>query len=143
MRKLSGSWHYSRVFSRCTRTLLHRGSFSSTSTHPQIPYLSKNTSGSFRMNGATSTKTITRKRRTLLLDHCSYTEFRYAYSWQIEGEYNWKTFMDGYQECYHCPYVPLASDCRSVQYSYSRFYSVSHPGFAKVGRRKRGIYLRS
>lgn len=34
---------------------------------------------------------------------------RYAYSWQAEGEYNWKTLMDGYQECYHCTFVTFYS----------------------------------
>ncbi|EJD06367.1 ISP domain-containing protein [Fomitiporia mediterranea MF3/22] len=38
--------------------------------------------------------------------------YTYAYSWKIEGDYNWKTFMDGYQECYHC--------------------TVGHPGFAQT-----------
>ncbi|KAL5526168.1 hypothetical protein ACEPAG_7506 [Sanghuangporus baumii] len=44
--------------------------------------------------------------------HFNKDDYTYAYSWQAEGEYNWKTFMDGYQECYHCP--------------------ISHPGFAKT-----------
>ncbi|KAH8109535.1 ISP domain-containing protein [Phellopilus nigrolimitatus] len=39
-------------------------------------------------------------------------KYTYAYSWQVEGDYNWKTLMDGYQECYHC--------------------SIGHPGFAKT-----------
>ncbi|KAI5116936.1 hypothetical protein M0805_001494 [Coniferiporia weirii] len=38
--------------------------------------------------------------------------YTYAYSWQVEGDYNWKTLMDGYQECYHC--------------------TIGHPGFAKA-----------
>ncbi|KAG8778201.1 hypothetical protein FRC12_025113 [Ceratobasidium sp. 428] len=38
-------------------------------------------------------------------------EYEYAYSWRIDGAYNWKTLMDGYQECYHC--------------------TIAHPGFAK------------
>lgn len=29
-------------------------------------------------------------------------EYEYAYSWTITGAYNWKTWMDGYQECVHC-----------------------------------------
>lgn len=38
-------------------------------------------------------------------------DYEYAYSWTRVGPYNWKTLMDGYQECYHC--------------------QVAHPGFAK------------
>ncbi|KAG9091721.1 hypothetical protein FRC07_011796, partial [Ceratobasidium sp. 392] len=38
-------------------------------------------------------------------------DYEYAYSWTIDGAYNWKTLMDGYQECYHC--------------------TIAHPGFAK------------
>ncbi|KAH7325227.1 hypothetical protein B0J17DRAFT_723245 [Rhizoctonia solani] len=38
-------------------------------------------------------------------------EYEYAYSWTVIGAYNWKTLMDGYQECYHC--------------------TIAHPGFAK------------
>ncbi|KAF8320727.1 Rieske [2Fe-2S] domain protein [Clavulina sp. PMI_390] len=37
--------------------------------------------------------------------------YEYAYSWTKVGAYNWKTLMDGYQECYHC--------------------HIAHPGFAK------------
>ncbi|ELU37059.1 Rieske [2Fe-2S] domain-containing protein [Rhizoctonia solani AG-1 IA] len=38
-------------------------------------------------------------------------DYEYAYSWTVTGAYNWKTLMDGYQECYHC--------------------NIAHPGFAK------------
>ncbi|TDL15448.1 ISP domain-containing protein [Rickenella mellea] len=38
-------------------------------------------------------------------------DYEYSYSWQARGDYNWKTLMDGYQECYHC--------------------TIGHPGFAK------------
>ncbi|QRV81403.1 choline monooxygenase [Ceratobasidium sp. AG-Ba] len=38
-------------------------------------------------------------------------DYEYAYSWTVDGAYNWKTLMDGYQECYHC--------------------AIAHPGFAK------------
>ncbi|OCT54705.1 putative iron-sulfur domain containing protein [Cladophialophora carrionii] len=38
--------------------------------------------------------------------------YRYDHSWDMDGEYNWKTLIDNYNECYHC--------------------SVAHPGIAKV-----------
>ncbi|KLO05502.1 Rieske [2Fe-2S] domain protein [Schizopora paradoxa] len=43
------------------------------------------------------------------LDEDAYELF---YQRQAVGNFNWKTFMDGYQECYHC--------------------SIAHPGFAKM-----------
>ncbi|KZS96683.1 Rieske [2Fe-2S] domain protein, partial [Sistotremastrum niveocremeum HHB9708] len=40
------------------------------------------------------------------------TQFRYLWSWTLDGDFHWSTFMDGYQECYHC--------------------RVAHPGFAET-----------
>lgn len=85
--------------------LLLKDSFSSISMHLQPQYLSKNTSANFLMNGETSRRRITRNCFCYVLDILrAYTRviIRYAYSWQVEGSYNWKTLMDGYQECYHC-----------------------------------------
>ena len=127
-----------RVSSRCTRTLLHRDSSLSTSMHLQTPFLSRNTSDSFHMNGETLTRILTRAwfnsvRRRFLLHEVL---FRYAYSWQIEGDYNWKTFMDGYQECYHCTYVAdlLLSAVPNSRLCRIFFCSIGHPGFAKESR---------
>ncbi|KIV79401.1 hypothetical protein PV11_06963 [Exophiala sideris] len=39
-------------------------------------------------------------------------EYRYDHSWDMKGQYNWKTLIDNYNECYHC--------------------SVAHPGIAKT-----------
>ncbi|KZT36529.1 ISP domain-containing protein [Sistotremastrum suecicum HHB10207 ss-3] len=40
------------------------------------------------------------------------SEYNYLWSWSLEGDFHWSTFMDGYQECYHC--------------------RVAHPGFAQT-----------
>ncbi|ETS85618.1 hypothetical protein PFICI_03643 [Pestalotiopsis fici W106-1] len=29
-------------------------------------------------------------------------DYRYDHSWSMEGDYNWKTLADNYNECYHC-----------------------------------------
>ncbi|KAG5305463.1 Rieske domain-containing protein [Histoplasma capsulatum G186AR] len=30
-------------------------------------------------------------------------KYSYHHSWEFEAEYNWKTMVDNYNECYHCP----------------------------------------
>lgn len=32
-----------------------------------------------------------------------FTDYEYHMSYELDGQFNWKTLMDGYQECYHCP----------------------------------------
>lgn len=32
-----------------------------------------------------------------------FDDYEYHMSYELDGEFNWKTLMDGYQECYHCP----------------------------------------
>ncbi|KAE9378403.1 ISP domain-containing protein [Stipitochalara longipes BDJ] len=46
------------------------------------------------------------------MDEFDFGEFEYVESWQQDGEFNWKTLLDGYNECYHCP--------------------TAHPSFSKV-----------
>jgi len=36
-------------------------------------------------------------------DDFDFANFEYVESWELDGEFNWKTLMDGYHECYHCP----------------------------------------
>lgn len=37
------------------------------------------------------------------LDHFDLMrDYRYDHSWSMEGDYNWKTLADNYNECYHC-----------------------------------------
>lgn len=32
-----------------------------------------------------------------------FSDYDYHMSYELDGQFNWKTLMDGYQECYHCP----------------------------------------
>lgn len=98
-----------RVYLKFTPTSLLKASFFWTLMHRRRRYHSKNTLGGFHKSGVTSAKKITREQISnvytcMRLDSLICAS-RYAYSWQVEGNYNWKTLMDGYQECYHCTFV--------------------------------------
>lgn len=32
-----------------------------------------------------------------------FADYEYHMLYELDGQFNWKTLMDGYQECYHCP----------------------------------------
>lgn len=40
---------------------------------------------------------------TTEMSEFDFTDYEYHMSYELEGDFNWKTLMDGYQECYHCP----------------------------------------
>lgn len=37
------------------------------------------------------------------LSEFDFSDYEYHMSYELDGQFNWKTLMDGYQECYHCP----------------------------------------
>ncbi|KAI5970488.1 hypothetical protein CANMA_000397 [Candida margitis] len=37
------------------------------------------------------------------LHEFDFGDYEYHMSYELHGDFNWKTLMDGYQECYHCP----------------------------------------
>lgn len=37
------------------------------------------------------------------LNEFDFSDYEYNMSYELDGQFNWKTLMDGYQECYHCP----------------------------------------
>ncbi|CAK9441112.1 uncharacterized protein LODBEIA_P49810 [Lodderomyces beijingensis] len=37
------------------------------------------------------------------LNEFDFGDYEYHMSYELHGDFNWKTLMDGYQECYHCP----------------------------------------
>ncbi|TID28383.1 hypothetical protein CANINC_002561 [Pichia inconspicua] len=37
------------------------------------------------------------------MDEYDFDDYEYHMSYELDGQFNWKTLMDGYQECYHCP----------------------------------------
>ena len=41
-----------------------------------------------------------------------FTQYKFDHTWSMEGDYNWKTLADNYNECYHC--------------------AVAHPDVAKI-----------
>lgn len=40
---------------------------------------------------------------TTELNEFDFDDYEYHMSYELHGDFNWKTLMDGYQECYHCP----------------------------------------
>lgn len=40
---------------------------------------------------------------TTELGEFDFSDYEYHMSYELDGQFNWKTLMDGYQECYHCP----------------------------------------
>lgn len=37
------------------------------------------------------------------MNEFDFSDYEYHMSYELDGQFNWKTLMDGYQECYHCP----------------------------------------
>lgn len=37
------------------------------------------------------------------MDEFDFSDYEYHMSYELDGQFNWKTLIDGYQECYHCP----------------------------------------
>lgn len=37
------------------------------------------------------------------MNEFDFDDYEYHFSYELDGQFNWKTLMDGYQECYHCP----------------------------------------
>ncbi|KAF5209152.1 hypothetical protein E0198_004428 [Clavispora lusitaniae] len=37
------------------------------------------------------------------MEEFDFSDYEYHFSYELDGQFNWKTLMDGYQECYHCP----------------------------------------
>lgn len=37
------------------------------------------------------------------MDAFDFSDYEYHMSYELDGQFNWKTLIDGYQECYHCP----------------------------------------
>lgn len=64
------------------------------------------------------------------------SEYRFDHVWQMNGNFNWKTLADNYNECYHCqvahPDVAKLADL-------SFYYTVAKPGYIQhFSRPKKG-----
>ncbi|KAE8418306.1 hypothetical protein BDV36DRAFT_283100 [Aspergillus pseudocaelatus] len=63
-----------------------------------------------------------------LLERVDFTKLPYRHSIKYEGRFNWKTMVDGYQECLHCQYTHPSF---SVYYP-PTFYTVhNHQNFSQ------------
>ncbi|GFF68446.1 hypothetical protein IFM47457_02067 [Aspergillus lentulus] len=54
-----------------------------------------------------------------------FTQYKFDHTWQMAGDYNWKTLADNYNECYHCT-VAHPDVAKLADLSY--YYTVSTPG---------------
>ncbi|KAJ5688491.1 hypothetical protein N7536_011110 [Penicillium majusculum] len=54
-----------------------------------------------------------------------FSRYRFDHTWQMDGNYNWKTLADNYNECYHCS-VAHPDVAKLADLSY--YYTVSRPG---------------
>lgn len=54
-----------------------------------------------------------------------FSRYRLDHTWQMDGNYNWKTLADNYNECYHCS-VAHPDVAKLADLSY--YYAVSKPG---------------
>ncbi|KAJ5637837.1 Rieske domain protein [Penicillium lividum] len=54
-----------------------------------------------------------------------FSEYKFDHTWQMTGNYNWKTLADNYNECYHCTVAhPDVANLADLSY----YYTVSTPG---------------
>lgn len=54
-----------------------------------------------------------------------FTQYSFDHTWHMEGEYNWKTLADNYNECYHCSVAhPDVANVADLSY----YYTVSQGG---------------
>ncbi|RHZ64500.1 hypothetical protein CDV55_105088 [Aspergillus turcosus] len=54
-----------------------------------------------------------------------FSKYKFDHTWQMTGDYNWKTLADNYNECYHCTIAhPDVANLADLSY----YYTVSTPG---------------
>ncbi|KAF4770627.1 hypothetical protein N7455_007570 [Penicillium solitum] len=54
-----------------------------------------------------------------------FSRYRFDHTWQMDGNYNWKSLADNYNECYYCS-VAHPDVAKLADLSY--YYTVSRPG---------------
>lgn len=65
-----------------------------------------------------------------------FSQYRFDHVWGMQGNYNWKTLADNYNECYHCQVAH--PDVRKLA-DLSFYYTVSKPGYIQhFSRPKKG-----
>ncbi|GKZ68382.1 hypothetical protein AnigIFM50267_003062 [Aspergillus niger] len=63
-----------------------------------------------------------------LLQRVNFTKLPYRHSIKYEGRFNWKTMVDGYQECLHCQYTHPSF---SVYYPPTSYAVHNHQNFSQ------------
>ncbi|GFN12246.1 hypothetical protein AtubIFM56815_010885 [Aspergillus tubingensis] len=63
-----------------------------------------------------------------LLQQVNFTKLPYRHSIKYEGRFNWKTMVDGYQECLHCQYTHPSF---SVYYPPTSYAVHNHQNFSQ------------
>ncbi|KAF3398370.1 putative dioxygenase subunit alpha YeaW [Penicillium rolfsii] len=54
-----------------------------------------------------------------------FSQYKFDHTWQMDGDYNWKTLADNYNECYHCTVAhPDVANIADLSY----YYTISTPG---------------
>ncbi|KAF7716071.1 Rieske domain-containing protein [Penicillium ucsense] len=54
-----------------------------------------------------------------------FRQYKFDHTWQMDGDYNWKTLADNYNECYHCSVAhPDVANLADLSF----YYTVSTPG---------------
>ncbi|KAH0832538.1 Rieske 2Fe-2S family protein [Fonsecaea pedrosoi] len=64
-------------------------------------------------------------------------DYEYNHTWGMEGKFNWKTLIENYNECYHCPtahpgLAPFIAQ-KQLVYGCERYY-IKHMGNAEEDR---------
>ena len=65
-----------------------------------------------------------------------FSRYRFDHTWGMQGEFNWKTLADNYNECYHCNIAhPDVANLADLSY----YYTVPTPGYIQhFSRPKKG-----
>lgn len=65
-----------------------------------------------------------------------FAKYRFDHVWNMQGDFNWKTLADNYNECYHCQVAhPDVSKLADLSY----YYTVNKPGYIQhFSRPKKG-----
>ncbi|KAF9879240.1 rieske domain-containing protein [Colletotrichum karsti] len=66
------------------------------------------------------------------LQNFDMSDYEYDHTWSMEGKFNWKTLIENYNECYHCPtahpgLAPFFKGNKQMNYGLEKYW-VAHLG---------------
>ncbi|UQC87907.1 uncharacterized protein CLUP02_13428 [Colletotrichum lupini] len=66
------------------------------------------------------------------LENFDMSNYEYDHTWSMEGKFNWKTLIENYNECYHCPtahpgLAPFFKGNKQMNYGLNKYW-VEHLG---------------